>query len=143
MVAGMKRLFRFKTYDTLSMELVADTVRGWNGPCEVEVRDPTRNSSQNRILHASLTDIATQATWKGEKLSVDVWKRLALGAWMRESGRQPLMIPALDGQGFDIIYERSSKLSVKECSEFLEWVLALGSELGVKFTTNEQPWGST
>lgn len=139
----MKRVFKFQVYDTLTMKLAADAVRSWGGPCEIEVRDPIRNHSQNRILHASLADISSQARWKGEWLSVDVWKRLCLGAWMRESGRQPLMIPALDGQGFDIIYERSSKLSVKECSEFLEWVLALGSELGVKFTTNEQPWGST
>lgn len=138
-----KRVYSFRNYDSLTMRAVAEFVRGFGGPCEVEVRDPTRNSEQNRALHAALADIARQATWKGEKLSTDVWKRLALGAWMRESGRQPLMIPALDGKGFDIIYERSSKLSVKECSEFLEWVLALGSELGVKFTTNEQPWGST
>jgi hypothetical protein len=139
----VKRVWQMPAYSTLTMRAIAEHIRDRKEPVEVEVRDPTRNSSQNRILHASLTDIATQAAWKGEKLSVDVWKRLALGAWMRESGRQPLMIPALDGKGFDIIYERSSNLSVKECSEFLEWVLALGSELGVKFTTNEQPWGST
>lgn len=135
----MKRVWSMPTYRRETMIAVNDYAKVFAGACEIEVREPTRNGEQNRALHSALTDIARQATWKGERLSVDVWKRLCLGAWMRESGRQPQMIPALDGQGFDIIYERSSKLSVKECSELLEWVMALGAELGVRFTTKDEP----
>ena len=136
----MKRVWQFpQGYTVEKMRAVVEACKAWPGAFEVEVREPTRNSPQNRALHSALSDVARQATWKGEKLTVDVWKRLCLGAWMRESGRQPQMIPALDGQGFDIIYERSSKLSVKECSELLEWVMALGAELGVRFTTKDEP----
>ena len=99
----------------------------------LEVRPQTRSSEQNRLLHAALTDIAQQVEWMGQKLSVEVWKRLCMASWLREKKEQPMLIPALDGNGFDVIFERTSKLSVTQCSELLEWCFAFGAEHGVKF----------
>lgn len=139
----MKRVYKFKSYDSLTMRAVAEYIRGLGQPCEVEIREPTRNTDQNRCLHSALSDLARQAKWHGQSFPAGVWKRLCVASWMRENGHNPMMVPALDGQGFDIVYERTSKLTVKQCSSLTEWIYALGSELGVKFTTNEQPWGST
>ena len=99
----------------------------------VVVREPTRNILQNAALHAALTDIARQVKWHGKDLSVDVWKRLCTAAWLREIGESPEMIPALDGKGFDVIFERTSQMSVKQMSSLIEWVYAFGSQNGVTF----------
>ena len=100
----------------------------------VTFSEPTRNSEQNALLHACLTDIAKQVDWHGKRLSVDIWKRLCTAAWLREEGESPEMIPALDGKGFDVIFERTSTLSVKQCASLCTWVQAFGDEKGVQWT---------
>lgn len=100
----------------------------------VEIKEPTRTLAENALLHAILTDLVKQATWHGQRLPMEVWKRLCMAAWLRESGEKPMMIPALDGHGVDIIYERTSKLTKKQCAELIDYIFALGAELGVKFT---------
>ena len=99
----------------------------------VEIRPPTRSLDQNAALHACLSDIAAQVEWKGHRFDIDTWKRLCVAAWLREKGESPEMIPALDGRGFDVIFERTSKMTVKQLSELLEWTLAFGAENGVTF----------
>lgn len=138
----MKRVYSFRNYDSLTMRAVAEFVRGFGGPCEVEVREPRRNVAQNAALHAALADVASQVVWHSQKLPAGVWKRLCTSAWLRENGGRPIMVPALDGVGVDVIFEKTSQLTVKECSDLLEWVHAFGAENGVKFSTNESPWGS-
>ena len=99
----------------------------------LEVKPETRSSEQNRLLHAALTDISQQVEWMGKKLSVEVWKRLCMASWLREKKEQPMLIPALDGNGFDVIFEKTSKLSAAQCSELVEWCFAFGAEHEVKF----------
>lgn len=122
------------------MRAVAEFVRGFGGPCEVEIREPTRNDPQNRAFHSAVSDIARQVVWHGQKLPAGVWKRLLTSAWLRERGEKPYLIPALDGVGVDVIYERTSKLSVKDMSSLIEWCMAFGAENSVRFTTKEEPW---
>lgn len=99
----------------------------------MELRPEKRSDPQNRLLHAAITDIAQQVEWKGQKFTVEVWKRLCVAAWLREKKEQPMLIPALDGNGFDVIFERTSKLSTTQCSELVEWCFAFGAEHEVKF----------
>ncbi len=99
----------------------------------VEIREATRSKEQNAALHAALQDIAEQLPWHGRKLSVDVWKRLCTASWLREEGEQPELIPALDGHGFDIIFEHTSKMTVKQLSSLLDWCLMFGAQNGVTF----------
>lgn len=97
------------------------------------VRPPNRSLGQNALLHDALSDIASQVEWKGQRFNLETWKRLCMASWIRERGGQLEMIPALDGNGFDIVYERTSKLTVAQMSEFLEWVTAFGVQNGVVF----------
>ncbi len=99
----------------------------------VVIREKTRSLEANAKLHATLADIAEQLPWYGKMLSVDVWKRLCTAAWLREIGESPEMVPALDKKGFDVIFERTSQLSVKQMSSLIEWCLAFGAQNGVKF----------
>lgn len=103
----------------------------------VEIKPPTRSTDQNAMLHACLADIAEQVEWKGLKFDVVVWKRLCVAAWLRECGEEPEMIPALDGRGFDVIYERTSKMTVSQMTSLIEWCLAFGAQNGV--VSKDQP----
>lgn len=110
-------------------------------PKQLTITDMTRNHEQNAKLHAMLSDIARQAKHAGKKWNVTIWKRLLVYSFLREKGEQAQMIPALDGNGFDVIYERTSSMTVKQVAELIEFVYAVGtSELGVKFTAKDV-WG--
>lgn len=108
-------------------------VRGAPDGMVVVIREPNRTLEQNAMLHAALSDIAEKLEWHGKKLSLDVWKRLCTAAWLREIGESPEMIPALDNQGFDVIFERTSKMTVKQMTGLIEWCLAFGAQNGVVF----------
>ncbi len=43
------------------------------------------------------------------------------------------MIPAIDEKGYDIIFERTSHMTVKQMTSLIEWVHAFGAQNGVVF----------
>ena len=108
-------------------------------PLEVTIKPKKtkRSTLQNALLHAVLTDISKQVKHFNNYLDVTVWKRLCMAAWLRENNQKPLMIPALDGHGYDVIFEHTSKLSVSQCADFCTWCIAFGDEHGVKFKQRE------
>jgi hypothetical protein len=99
--------------------------------------EPTRNNDQNALLHAVLSDIAEQLEWAGEKRDLETWKRLLVAAWMRATGRNVTLLPAIDGQGFDALYQRTSKLGKAECAELIDYVTAWAVDNSVTFTETE------
>ena len=109
-------------------------------PKKIAISDEDRSSEQNAKLHAMLSDIAKQVEHAGKKWSVLIWKRLCTAAWLREEGENATMIPALDGNGFDVIYERTSKLGIKKCASLIEWITAFGAEHQVRWTQRDN-WG--
>ena len=90
----------------------------------VRIDEPTRNLEQNSLLHAELQEIAESREWAGQRWSVEAWKRLLTAAWCRATGQGVQMVPAVDGQGFDVLYQRTSDLTKRECSELIEYVKA-------------------
>ena len=106
-------------------------------PKTVTIKDDDRSIEQNKLLHGRLGDIAKQVEHAGMKWDVTVWKRLCTAAWLRESGETIQMIPAIDGKGIDILYERTSKLSMKKCAELILWVEAFGAEHNVRWTAKD------
>ena len=108
-------------------------------PKQISIDSVTRSHEQNAKLHAMLSDISMQAVHAGSKWDLTIWKRLLMYAWLRDSGERAQMIPSLDGSGFDVIYERTSKLTVRQMAEFIEFVYAVGTtELSVKFTAKDK-----
>ena len=99
----------------------------------VEIKQETRSTAQNARLHAMLGDIARQVEWAGKKRDETTWKRLMTAAWLRARGEQLEVLPAIDGHGVDIVFERTSRLSRAECGELMEYVAAWGAEHGVEF----------
>lgn len=109
-------------------------------PRKVAITDEDRTAEQNAKLHAMLTDISHQVEHAGKKWNVLIWKRLCTASWLRELGENATLIPALDGNGFDVIYEKTSRLGVKRCASLIEWVAAFGAEHDVKWTQKDN-WG--
>lgn len=103
-------------------------------PKKVVITGQDRSDEQNKKLHACLKDIASQVEHAGRKWDITIWKRLCVAAWLRERGSSIEMIPAIDGKGIDVLYEPTSKLSMKKCAELIEWVTAFGAEHDVKWT---------
>jgi hypothetical protein len=91
---------------------------------ELRITPEKRNNEQNALLHAMLTDIAREREWAGKKWDVEDWKRLLTAAWLRTRKEAAIFVPALDGQGFDILYRRTSQLTKGECAELIDFIQA-------------------
>ena len=101
------------------------------GPVLVTLGRPTRSSDANAKLHAMLSDLSKQVEWHGQKFTGEVWKRLCVASYLREQGERPLLIPSLDCQSVDVIYEKTSKMSKKVMAELIEFVYCFGAENNV------------
>jgi hypothetical protein len=93
------------------------------------VKPQTRSDAQNRLLHSRINDIAKQCEWAGKRWDTEAWKRLLTAAWCRTRNEGVEMVPAIDGKGFDVLYQRTSKLSRAECADLSEFVMAWGCSL--------------
>ena len=103
----------------------------------LEIRPEKRSDAQNRLLHACLGEISKQVEWAGAKRDVDTWKRLLTAAWLRARGEPIEMLPALDGNGVDIVFRRTSQLTKAECAELSEFVMAWAAERGIVLMESE------
>jgi hypothetical protein len=90
----------------------------------LEVRPETRNSEQNALLHATLTEIAKTREWAGKKRDAETWKRLLTAAWLRARGESVELLPALDGHGVDVVFRRTSSLTKSECADLITFIQA-------------------
>lgn len=95
---------------------------------EIEIHTERRNSEQNALLHALLTEISRSIEWAGKKREPEVWKRLLTAAWLRARGESVEILPALDGHGVDVVFRRTSELTKAECAELIEFVQAWAAE---------------
>ena len=114
----------FRLVHAIARQRALEAVKNAPDGYIVTVRGPTRNLEQNAALHALLQEIAETRQWAGQRLDVEDWKRLLTAAWMRATGRGIRLVPALDGQGFDALYQRTSTLTKAEMSELIDYIQA-------------------
>jgi hypothetical protein len=131
MSASDSRTYRLRgqTDRLYACRAVKEAPDGW----VAVIKPPTRSLEQNAALHAALADIAAQVTWHGMRFDLEDWKRLCVSAYLREKGEEVRMVPALKGKGFEIIYAHTSRMTVRQLSELLDWVHSFGAENGVVF----------
>jgi hypothetical protein len=96
--------------------------------CEVVFREARRDSAINAALHATLTEIAKRRKWCGQNQDVETWKRLFTAAWLRATGEPVTMLPAIDGNGVDIVFKRTSTMTQREVSDLLAYIEAWDAE---------------
>ena len=114
----------FRLAHAIARQRALESVKNAPDGYIVTVRGPTRNLEQNAALHALLQEIAETRQWAGQRLDVEDWKRLLTAAWMRATGRGIRLVPAMDGQGFDALYQRTSTLTKAEMSELIDYIQA-------------------
>ena len=88
----------------------------------VTIKRSTRSLEQNDRLHARLTELSKRRKWAGEYRSVECWKRLCTAAWLRARGESLEILPAIDGHGVDVVFRRTSELTVTECGELMDFI---------------------
>ena len=98
----------------------------------VTIKEATRNIEQNAKMWAMLYDIAGQADWHGIKLNAEEWKDL-LSAGLVQSR----VVPNLEGNGFVILGQRTSKLTKSQFAALIELLYAFGTERGVVWSEPE------
>lgn len=99
----------------------------------IEFKASKRSLPQNSRMWAMLTEIASQVTHHGMKLSPDDFKLLFLDALKRELRA----VPALDGTGFVNLGRSSSDLSKDEMTQLIELMFVFGAEHGVRFSASD------
>lgn len=95
----------------------------------IEFKRAKRSIPQNARMWAMLTDVASQVTWHGQRLTPDDFKLIFLDALKREVR----IVPALDNKGFVNLGRSSSDLSKQEMGDLMELIAAFGATHGVRF----------
>jgi hypothetical protein len=98
----------------------------------LEIKREKRSDAENRLLHLLLSHISKTQEWAGKKRSIDVWKRLLTAAWLRARGESIEILPALDGHGIDVVFRATSRLTVSECAELIEYIYSWCAMNGVE-----------
>jgi hypothetical protein len=95
----------------------------------VTLGDRTRSLDQNAALWPALTDISQQTDWHGIRLSPEEWKDL-LSAGLKKTR----VVPNIEGNGFVILGQSTSKMGKREFSDLLDLIHAFGNERGVAWS---------
>ena len=111
-----------------AMQAVLEAPTGY----AVEIKPKNRTLDQNAKIHALIQEISRKVIWAGKAQEVETWKRLLTAAWLRARGEPVEMLPAIDGYGVDVVFRPTSKLTVEEMSEFIEYVQAWAIEQGIQ-----------
>jgi hypothetical protein len=96
----------------------------------VAIKEKTRSSLQNSKMWAMLTDIAHQVSWHGQHLTKDEWKCVFSAGLKRQK-----VVPGIDN-GFVVIGAHTSKMSIAEMAELIEFATAFGCQHQVKWSDN-------
>lgn len=121
-----KRLFHLVHSEARrrAVAAVADAPAGWR----VSIEPPKRTGDQNAALHARIGEISAHCEWAGRTWDSETWKRLLVGAWSRANKDPVVMLPALDRQGVEIVFRRTSTLSRAECADLMTFIDAWAAE---------------
>ena len=88
-----------------------------------------RSSEQNAKMWAMLTEFSQQLEHNGRYYAPEQWKAILLHAW----GQEVVFLPALEGKAWIPYGNQSSKMSKRDMTSFLEFIMAEGTKRGVKF----------
>lgn len=94
----------------------------------------SKSREQERMYHDLIGQIAKQAQHLGAQWSAEEWKRLLVSQFAKETGLTGgRIVPSLDGQGIVQLDFQTRRFTVKQASEFIEWLYAWGAQNGVEF----------
>jgi hypothetical protein len=97
----------------------------------LSIRTETRSTKQNAMMWSCLTDLSTQVTWFGKKLTKEGWKDFITG---HLDGQE--LVPNMDGTGFISIQRgrSTSNMTIREMVAVIDLCHAFGAEQGVNWS---------
>ena len=95
----------------------------------VKITPPTRSLESNSAMWAMLGDVAKQVVWHGRKLDAESWKHIFTSSLKRQD-----VVPNLDGTGFVVLGQSTSKMTKAEMSDLLELIQAFGAQHNVAWS---------
>jgi hypothetical protein len=101
--------------------------------CKGTLRE--RTTEKNARFHAVMGEMAEQLDWprgSGNRLDIEAWKRLMVSAFERANGRPAEFYPSIDGQGFDVVYRRTSRMSQQEIRDLIDFAESWALDQGVQ-----------
>ena len=124
-----------------AMQAVADAQVGQ----KVTIADPVKSREQEEKYHAQIGDLSKQFILHGRKWDAEDMKRILIDGFKRETNRPAYpelqqawasmgivdLVPSLRGDGVVILGAQSRKLPKILASAFVEWLYALGAEVGI------------
>lgn len=113
----------------LAARMLRDAPDGW----VMTLSEPTRSSEANARLWAMLGDVARQVEWHGLRLAPEDWKHV-FSAGLRKSR----VVPNLEGSGFVVLGQSTSRMGKREFSDLMELISAFGAERGVVWSEPER-----
>lgn len=126
-----KQTFFLRSKEILSnaIDRLRNTPINPDKPFIVTIQERTRSLEQNARLWATLSDISEQVNWHGRKLTTEQWKHIFTAALTKQD-----VVPNLAGDGFVVLGQSTSKMTVGELSNLIELINAFGAEQGVRFS---------
>lgn len=103
----------------------------------VSMATETRSVAQNALMWSCLSDVARQVEWHGQKLDEEAWKDMSTAALKRQR-----VVPGIDG-GFVVLGTRTSKMTIVEMTELIDFLHAFGDERGVRWSQTSLGRGVT
>lgn len=97
-------------------------------PVVIEIKEMKRSIDQNSKLWAILGDISSQVEWHGRKLSSESWKHIFTAALIKQE-----VVPNLSGDGFVVLGQSTSKMTVAQMRDLIELIQAFGAERNVRW----------
>ena len=109
------------------------------GKVVVEIKRPNKTRDMEKKYHAMIADIARQVKFDGRRtFSTDVWKARMVEQFAKAKSdmNEPLSSPgatvmSLDGERIIFVRPSTTQFKVKEGSEFIEYLYAEGTDMGV------------
>lgn len=81
-------------------------------------------------------ELAQQTDWHGIRLAPEEWKDLLSAGLVKAK-----VVPNIEGTGFVILGQRTSKFTVAQMNEMIELIHAFGTERGVRFSADPRMLG--
>ncbi|EFA5318601.1 recombination protein NinB [Escherichia coli] len=97
-------------------------------PVVIEIKEMTRSLDQNAKLWAVLGDVSSQVEWHGRKLASEAWKHIFTAALVKQD-----VVPNLAGDGFVVLGQSTSKMTVGQMRDLIELIHAFGAERNVRW----------
>jgi hypothetical protein len=129
----------------LARQRAVDAVKAAPSGFVVTVAEPLKSRGQESKYHAQIDDIAAQWLYLGVKWSEADMKRILVNGFKEDTKNDPELaecwrsmgelraVPGMRG-GLLVLGDQTRKFPKKLASAFVEWLYALGAEVGVEWS---------